>query len=672
MTRTMVVTSGVQDVDRRGPRGFAVLAYAAVFALVLPALLLAWMVRLDTLLVLPRLFSPGAGVALATAGAAMIVAGVASLWRLGGGLPMSPFPPERLVSRGIYAVVRDPIYIGAALACAGVAVAIGSASGIWIVTPLFAAAMAAFVAGYERDATVRRFGPLPRPWLSIPEDEADTAWAPTFRSSLGRAEARVRFNDRLSVYVLVIAPWILMYLAVEHLGIPPDARSTYLPGEPGWPVLPWTEAVYFIAYPLVLLAPLLARERGHLRRFALDGLAATASIIPFYLLVPLVAAPRPIPLPTAWAPLLQLERSGVPAVAAFPAFHVVWACIAARMYAARWPRLRAGFVVLALCIGAACVSAGMHSVTDVLAGFGAYLLLRERGRLWRWVCGLTERVANSWREKTVGPIRFLNHGIYPAAGTLVGVAVATALAGRDAFWWLVGMAVAAELGAGAWAQIVEGSSLLLRPYGYFGGVIGVVAVAPIAAAAGVDPWRLLAAIAAGGCVTQAFGRLRCLVQGCCHGHEIDVPWGISYRHPRSRVLRLSALGHRPLHPTPLYSILWTLAVFAVLVRAWTLAAPLPFIAGAYLILVGLGRFVEEHFRGEPQTAWVAGLRLYQWLAIAFVLAGAAMTTIAGAPAPPPERLAGSMWPTLALLGGVTYVAFGVDFPGSNRRFSRLV
>ena len=212
----------------------------------------------------------------------------------------------------------------------------------------------------------------------------------------------------------------------------------------------------------------------------------------------------------------------------------------------------------------------------------------------------------------------------------------------------------------------------MRPYGYFGSVIAVVAVAPVAWAFGADPWLLLAAMAVAGCVTQPFGRLRCLIQGCCHGRPVNAAWGIRYRHPRSRVLRLSALGSVPLHPTPLYSILSTLVVGLVLLRFWTLALPLPFIAGSYLVLVGLARFVEEHYRGEPQTAWAAGLRLYQWLAIAFLVAGAALTAVGGAPAPPPQPVPASAWPVLAALGLITYVAYGVDFPRSNRRFSRLV
>ena len=97
-----------------------------------------------------------------------------------------------------------------------------------------------------------------------------------------------------------------------------------------------------------------------------------------------------------------------------------------------------------------------------------------------------------------------------------------------------------------------------------------------------------------------------------------------------------------------------------------------FIAGAYFILVGLSRFVEEHFRGEPQTMSIGGLRLYQWLALMFVIGGAALTTIAGASAPRPALPGWSVLLPLAVLALVTYAAYGVDMPRSNRRFSRLL
>lgn len=89
------------------------------------------------------------------------------------------------------------------------------------------------------------------------------------------------------------------------------------------------------------------------------------------------------------------------------------------------------------------------------------------------------------------------------------------------------------------------------------------------------------------------------------------------------------------------------------------------------MLVGVGRFVEEHFRGEPQTMVVAGLRLYQWLAMAFVACGAVLTTVGAtaAPAAPPFE-PGSLAVAL-VVGAICYVAYGVDLPGSSRRFSRL-
>jgi uncharacterized BrkB/YihY/UPF0761 family membrane protein len=109
----------------------------------------------------------------------------------------------------------------------------------------------------------------------------------------------------------------------------------------------------------------------------------------------------------------------------------------------------------------------------------------------------------------------------------------------------------------------------------------------------------------------------------------------------------------------------------VLVRLWVLGAPLSFIAGVYLLLTGVSRFVEEHFRGEPQTVIVAGLRLYQWLAIGFVIGGAVLTTIRSAPAPAPQPIELGALPVLALIAVLTCAAYGMDFPASHWRYSRL-
>src|SRR5215472_9963230 len=109
--------------------------YGSVFAMVLPGLLAAWAHATRGLVHGPALHDPRNGALIAAAGVLIVVAGMAALWTRGGGLPMNAFPPPRFVAEGMYAAVPHPIYGGFVIACAGVAVFTGSASGLWLVTP---------------------------------------------------------------------------------------------------------------------------------------------------------------------------------------------------------------------------------------------------------------------------------------------------------------------------------------------------------------------------------------------------------------------------------------------------------------------------------------------------------------------------------------------------------
>ena len=112
-------------------------------------------------------------------------------------------------------------------------------------------------------------------------------------------------------------------------------------------------------------------------------------------------------------------------------------------------------------------------------------------------------------------------------------------------------------------------------------------------------------------------------------------------------------------------------ILGLLLRIWATGAPLGLVAGAYLILSACARFMEEGYRGEPQTTRFGGLVIYQWLAFLFVIAGAVFMALPGPSAPPVEPM------TLAPLGRalpfglLVWFAMGVDFPESHRRFSRL-
>lgn len=601
--------------------------YAGLFAVALPWLLVAWAARMDALLSLPAYGSPALGWPLAAAGIALMVLATRDLWVFGGGMPASAYPPQRFVTRGTYGIVAHPIYVGAILVAGGVSLATRSAGGLWLGTPTLALAITAWVMGYERGATLARFGEMPAPLVSMPSDTAE----------------RPTISDHFSFYLLVLLPWFIAYEAMELLGAARDGWTMFVAWDAAR-LMAGTEVVYFAAYPVVLLASIIAPSRRALRALALDGLWATALIIPLYLLLPFPA---------------------------FPASPVVWTALGASAFARRWPRARWPCIALAAAVAVSCVTTGRHGVADVVAGLACSLIAVRRWVIWTALQRGAERIANSWRETEIGPVRLLSHGLYTGAGAAIGVGVAAVLAGGQHLWWLVAMTAAAIVGAGLWAQLIEGSPLLLRPFGYFGSVVATVLFALAAARADVDGWLLFGAFGVGTTFAQAVGRLRCLVQGCCHGREAPEALGIRYRHPRSRVVRLAALGGVALHPTPLYSAIWMLFVGGVLLRLWSIGAPLSFIAGTYFLVTGAGRFVEEHYRGEPQTRVVGGLRLYQWLAIAFVASGPLLMSLASAPAPAFHQFDPLTLPVLLAVAAVTYAFYGLDFPRSNRRFSRL-
>jgi protein-S-isoprenylcysteine O-methyltransferase Ste14 len=98
--------------------------------------------------------------------AGMIIAAIGggiALWCIftfafhGKGTPAPFDPPRRLVIRGPYRFVRNPMYIGATLALAGAALFYGSRS-IALYSGLFLIAMHLFVIAYEEPTLRRTFG----------------------------------------------------------------------------------------------------------------------------------------------------------------------------------------------------------------------------------------------------------------------------------------------------------------------------------------------------------------------------------------------------------------------------------------------------------------------------------------------------------------------------------
>lgn len=302
-----------------------------------------------------------------------------------------------------------------------------------------------------------------------------------------------------------------------------------------------------------------------------------------------------------------------------------------------------------------------------------FLISSNYLHIWIFMRNTSEKIANSWKEWVFGNIRVINHGFYVGFGAFFGILLAGILAGKDYALALLVFAIIVTVFAALWAQIIEGSAKLKRPFGYYGGVVGILFGSLAVWAMGLNGWVI---IGVGSVVmpwVQAVGRLRCLVNGCCHGRRSTNPViGIRYYHPRSRVCNISGLRGELVHPTQLYSILWLFLVGLVLLALWNRNMSSPFIFGVYLILTSLGRFVEEAYRGEVQTPVIKGLHLYQWTAIFSAITGIIMTVIHVEPAVIHPGFSPESVLVAVISGMFIFFAMGVDFPNSNARFSRLV
>ncbi|HJW74511.1 MAG TPA: prolipoprotein diacylglyceryl transferase family protein [Thermoleophilia bacterium] len=634
------------------------LLYGLLFVVVVPAGLIRWAAATAVsvpLPVSPRLWPGGIAVG---AGLVLMASGMAALAAFGRGLPMNAFPPPRYVSRGIYRLTSHPIYVGFVLCCFGVSILMQSSSGVWLVSPVVALAVTALVLGFERQDLRDRFGleAIHIPLISLPPD------------SLDPVEAR----HRLATYVLVGLPWAVAFEAVCTLGIPSLASVATLPFERTWPVLEWTAGIYESVYVFVLVTPFVVRTQRGLREVSVMGLIATAAVTFFYLTVPVVSPPRPFEPRTIFGDALMLELALCDKVAVFPSFHVIWSMIAAHGWAKRSRVWGIAGGIWAVSIAITCVTTGMHATADVVAAVVTFALLRQRRHIWERLRRGAEGIANSWHAWTWKGVRVINYAFYAALAGAVGFWMSNVLGGPQVYWPLVAIHVCGLLGAAAWAQQLEGSPALSRPFGYYGSVIGVAVGTIVAGWIAGNVTLLLAVTAMAAPWVQAIGRLRCLVQGCCHGAKASEVVGIRYRDPRSRVCALANLADVPLHPTPLYSMLANVVIGVVLLRLWSAGAAFTLVTGAYLMLAGITRFVEESLRGEPQTPVVGGLRLYQWLAVLSLVSGILVTTIpSGQPmaffvAPDARTLIGGV-----LCGLVVGVAMGVDFPASARRFAHL-
>ncbi len=131
---------------------------------------------------------------------------------------------------------------------------------------------------------------------------------------------------------------------------------------------------------------------------------------------------------------------------------------------------------------------------------------------------------------------------------------------------------------------------------------------------------------------QAFGRLGCLMRGCCFGHVTEsVP---ALRFPAGaqvyegqvadRLIAVNAEYSLPVIPTQIYASLGAGLIAAFLYAYWPRRRFDGEVFGWLLIMTGVTRFFEEFVRADIPAAFPelsSWLTIAQWFSFALLVAG---------------------------------------------------
>lgn len=135
----------------------------------------------------------------------------------------------------------------------------------------------------------------------------------------------------------------------------------------------------------------------------------------------------------------------------------------------------------------------------------------------------------------------------------------------------------------------------------------------------INFWKVADSMAPSIALGVFFTRIGCFLNGCCFGTACDVTWGVIFppHSPAGSVMR-----DIPIHPTQLYSSIYGIIIFLLLVYLDKRGFYDGFLISAFLILYGISRFVVDFFRFyENQMYLVAGLQFNQVVSLIMFISG---------------------------------------------------
>lgn len=242
----------------------------------------------------------------------------------------------------------------------------------------------------------------------------------------------------------------------------------------------------------------------------------------------------------------------------------------------------------------------------------------------------------------LGSLTIYWYGVLVAVGFLAGLWTAgrrAPLAGvanekiADVGPWLI---VGALLGARGfyvvsyWNEQFAGGSLWdiinVRQGGlvYYGGFVGAaLACILYTRLKGLPLWRLADILAPSIALGYVFGRIGCLMNGCCYGRACSMPWAI--RFPEGNPLNSPTT---PVHPTQIYDALLSLGLYASLAWLFRRRKFDGQVFALYLMGYAVTRSFVELFRGDYSAEHLhSGLTPAHLVSVAIFAAGVILFSV---------------------------------------------
>ena len=157
---------------------------------------------------------------------------------------------------------------------------------------------------------------------------------------------------------------------------------------------------------------------------------------------------------------------------------------------------------------------------------------------------------------------------------------------------------------------------------YYGGLIGAAIAGIVYLLRKKQPvWKIADILAPSIALGSVFGRIGCLMNGCCYGYKCELPWAIHF--PADHATAGAAV-----HPTQIYDALLNLILYLVLAWWFRRKAFDGQIIAAYFMGYAVFRSIAEHFRGDYPTDHIhAGLTSAQVVSIGIFVVGALLWTL---------------------------------------------